>query len=225
MQKFLAHHRARHFPSHDSYPSAIVLAQSRPRSPAGLSALLASHVVHRRPARRPGSLMSRFYCGECSSAPRRAFVILALQLLGSILYSHNGFASAPHACDASAIARGHSTFLRGARFCITVSMPRDIRHISRTIVSSTLSRRWVPHLVWDPAGRDGARRSHLVNRYSCMQNRGAVRGERGAVWASGVRSVRRDAESALALACRTRGCRSKQPVHLPPLLQTAVDRR
>lgn len=217
MQKFLAHHRARHFPSHDSYPSAIVLAQSRPRSPAGLSALLASHV-----APLP-DVMSRFYCGECSSAPRRAFVILALQLLGSILYSHNGFASAPHACDASAIARGHSTFLRGARFCITVSMPRDIRHISRTIVSSTLSRRWVPHLVWDPAGRDGARRR--CKPYSCMQNRGAVRGERGAVWASGVRSVRRDAESALALACRTRGCRSKQPVHLPPLLQTAVDRR
>ena len=168
-------------------------------------------------------VMSRFYCGECSSAPRRAFVILALQLLGSILYSHNGFASAPHACDASAIARGHSTFLRGARFCITVSMPRDIRHISRTIVSSTLSRRWVPHLVWDPAGRDGARRSHLVNRIVACKTRC---GEgRGAVWASGVRSVRRDAESALALACRTRGCRSKQPVHLPPLLQTAVDRR
>ena len=163
MQKFLAHHRARHFPSHDSYPSAIVLAQSRPRSPAGLSALPSprTDVVQ---TRLPPTVMSRFYCGECSSAPRRAFVILALQLLGSILYSHNGFASAPHACDASAIARGHSTFLRGARFCITVSMPRDIRHISRTIVSSTLSRRWVPHLVWDPAGRDGARRSHLVNR-------------------------------------------------------------
>ena len=170
MQKFLAHHRARHFPSHDSYPSAIVLAQSRPRSPAGLSALLASHVVQ---TRLPPTVMSRFYCGECSSAPRRAFVILALQLLGSILYSHNGFASAPHACDASAIARGHSTFLRGARFCITVSMPRDIRHISRTIVSSTLSRRWVPHLVWDPAGRDGARRSHLVNRIvACKQRCG-----------------------------------------------------
>ena len=177
VSKLISH---RHLPPHAKIPRApprapFPLTRQLPicNRPGPVAPTLARRALgsprlarraHTTPARRR-SLMSRFYCGECSSAPRRAFVILALQLLGSILYSHNGFASAPHACDASAIARGHfSTFLRGARFCITVSMPRDIRHISRTIVSSTLSRRWVPHLVWDPAGRDGARRSHLVNR-------------------------------------------------------------
>ena len=180
VSKLISH---RHLPPHAKIPRAPPRApfpltrqlpicnRPGPVAPTLARRALGSPRLARRadPPGLPPTVMSRFYCGECSSAPRRAFVILALQLLGSILYSHNGFASAPHACDASAIARGHSTFLRGARFCITVSMPRDIRHISRTIVSSTLSRRWVPHLVWDPAGRDGARRSHLVNRYSCMQ--------------------------------------------------------